>query len=114
MSAAGAVTALVLAVTPTPSPSTTTPAVDADLVTPGLWGFLTLFVLAVAVYFLGRSMARRVQRMNQRVRLEEQEAAEREAAERAAADHGAVTLDEVRPDDVTRTEKDPATPTDRP
>ena len=78
-------TALLLAATPTPSPTTTTPAVDADLVTPGLWGFVTLFVLEVGVYFLARSMARRVQRVNQRARLQEQEDAERAAAQRAAA-----------------------------
>ncbi|ABS06027.1 hypothetical protein Krad_4568 (plasmid) [Kineococcus radiotolerans SRS30216 = ATCC BAA-149] len=54
---------------------------DADLVTPGLWGFLTLFLSAVAVYFLGRSMARRVQRVNHRARLQ----AEAEAQDRAEA-----------------------------
>jgi hypothetical protein len=55
---------------PSPQPGTSSP-VDADLVTPGLWGFATLFASAVAVYFLGRSMARRVQRVNQRARLEQ-------------------------------------------
>ncbi|WP_432515186.1 hypothetical protein [Kineococcus sp. SYSU DK001] len=68
----------------TPSPSATstatstapaTPKVDADLVTPGLWGFVLLFVLAVAVYFLGRSMARRIQRVNHRARAEAEERA---------------------------------------
>ena len=53
---------------PIPDPSATS-EVDADLVTPGLWGFLTLFLSALAVYFLGRSMARRVQRVNHRARL---------------------------------------------
>jgi hypothetical protein len=78
------ITALVLAATPTPSTTSTAPAVlDADLVTPGLWGFLLLFFLAVAVYFLGRSMARRVRGVNQRARLEEEAEAERRATEAA-------------------------------
>jgi Na+-transporting methylmalonyl-CoA/oxaloacetate decarboxylase gamma subunit len=73
------ITALYLAATPSPT-TTATSEVDADLVTPGLWGFVMLFVLAVAVYFLGRSMARRIQRMNHRARVEAQEAAEAENA----------------------------------
>ena len=77
-------TALVLAATPSPTATGQTP-LDADLVTPGLAGFLILFFLAVAVYFLGRSMARRVRGVNQRARLEEEAQAEREAAEAAAA-----------------------------
>lgn len=57
---------------PLPLPDPSTPSqVDADLVTPGLYGFLTLFLSAVAVYFLCRSMARRVQRVNQRARLQQ-------------------------------------------
>lgn len=79
-----ATTTFVLASTPLPSPhpssSGSTPDVDADLVTPGLYGFVTLFLSALAVFFLARSMARRVQRMTYRARLEA-EAAEREAAE---------------------------------
>jgi hypothetical protein len=79
------ITALVLAATPSPTGTGggQTP-LDADLVTPGLWGFLLLFFLAIAVYFLGRSMARRVRGVNQRARLEEEAQAEREAAEAAA------------------------------
>ncbi|WP_380170242.1 hypothetical protein ACFEMC_14265 [Kineococcus sp. DHX-1] len=70
------IAALVLAATPTPTgTASATPKVDADLVTPGLAGFVMLFALAVAVYFLGRSMARRIRRVNHRARLEEQERA---------------------------------------
>jgi len=80
--------ALLLAATPSPT-TTTTPKVDADLVTPGLWGFVLLFFLALAVYFLGRSMARRVRRVNQRARLEaelqEAEASDEEPGEGAEA-----------------------------
>jgi hypothetical protein len=74
------ITALLVAATPSPTP-TTTRTVDADLVNPGLWGFLALFFLALAVYLLGRSMARRVRAVNQRARLEEEAEAERAAAE---------------------------------
>jgi hypothetical protein len=82
------ITALLLAATPTPtSTASTTPKVDADLVTPGLAGFVMLFVLAVAVYFLGRSMARRIQRVNHRARLEEEE----RAGAQAGAPSGAGT-----------------------
>lgn len=89
---------VVLAATPSPgetststgtSTAGTTPEVDADLVTPGLWGFLLLFVLAVGVYFLGRSMARRIQRVNHRAQLEAEEAAARAEAIGTAAAHPA-------------------------
>lgn len=71
----------------TPSPTTTaTPKVDADLVTPGLWGFVLLFFLALAVYFLGRSMARRVRRVNQRARVEAELQDERSRADGTARD----------------------------
>ena len=83
------ITGLVLAATPSPTGTGggQTP-LDADLVTPGLWGFLLLFFLAIAVYFLGRSMARRVRGVNQRARLEQEAQAEREAAERRAGERG--------------------------
>lgn len=111
----GVVLSAFLAATPTPSPTTTTPAVDADLVTPGLWGFVTLFVLAVAVYFLGRSMARRVQRMNQRARLQEQEAAERRAAEDAAAHPAGASAADGPDIGAPVPDEDPRpAPTDRP
>jgi hypothetical protein len=74
------ITALLVAATPSPT-STTTKTVDPNLVNPGLWGFLALFFLALAVYLLGRSMARRVRAVNQRARLEEEAEAERAAAE---------------------------------
>lgn len=65
--------------------------VDADLVTPGLWGFATLFFFAVAVFLLGRSMARRVQRVDHRARLllEEQERQGEAAALSSPATEGA-------------------------
>ncbi|WP_205708836.1 hypothetical protein [Kineococcus siccus] len=77
--------AALLAATPSPSPSTT-PEVDADLVTPGLWGFVALFFLALAVYFLGRSMARRVRRVNQRARIEAELQEEESRADGTAPD----------------------------
>jgi len=76
----------------TPSPTTTaTPKVDADLVTPGLWGFVLLFFLALAVYFLGRSMARRVRRVNQRARVEAELQEGRASAEDPARDEPQTT-----------------------
>ena len=50
---------LLLAATPSPSPGTTSTPVagpDPDLVTPGVAGFLVVFLLAVATILLMRSM----------------------------------------------------------
>ncbi|WP_432503049.1 hypothetical protein [Kineococcus arenarius] len=82
----------VLAGTPVPTSTATATStqevsIDPDLVTPGLGGFLTLFALAMALYFLGRGMARRVQRVNQRARLDAEERAEAAAA-RTSGDAG--------------------------
>ena len=87
--------AVLLLATPTPT-TTPTADIDADLVTPGLWGFVSLFVLALAVYFLGRGMARRVQRVNQRARVE---------AEQRAGEQGATHLAGTG---AGRSEPDPA------
>ncbi|MFB9375656.1 hypothetical protein ACFFKU_17940 [Kineococcus gynurae] len=75
--------ALVLALvaatsTPVPTRQETPPA---DLVSPGIGGFLALFLLALAVYFLGRSMARRVRRVNQRAQVEAEAAAAQQESE---------------------------------
>ena len=50
---------LLLAATPSPSPGTTSTPVagpDPDLVTPGVAGFLVVFLLALATILLMRSM----------------------------------------------------------
>jgi hypothetical protein len=68
-----------LAVTATPSPS---PTVDAELVTPGPWGFLVIALLAVAVVILVWDMQRRIRR----ARYREEVAAELDALEEREAD----------------------------
>ena len=65
------ITALLLAATPTPTPTPSTP--PEELVTPGVPGFLALFVLGVAVILLGTSMVRRVRRVDYVGRRREQE-----------------------------------------
>ncbi|MCI2238370.1 hypothetical protein MO973_17965 [Paenibacillus sp. TRM 82003] len=81
--------------TVTDGPVPTESTVDADLVTPGLGGFISFFLLAVAVYFIGRGMARRVQRVNQRARLEAEERAG--TAARAVNGEGAAEPPADRP-----------------
>ncbi|WP_082537670.1 hypothetical protein [Angustibacter sp. Root456] len=61
--------------TTTPSPGPTLP--DPDSVTPGLAGFLVVFVLAIVTWLLLRNMTGRLRRM--RFRDEQRQAAEREA-----------------------------------
>jgi hypothetical protein len=67
---------------PTPSPSPTS-GVDADLVTPGVWGFLVTFLLVVAVVLLIIDMTRRIRRVTHRAQVREQLAAEAAAADDA-------------------------------
>jgi hypothetical protein len=68
---------------PVPSPVPTS-AVDADLVTPGVWGFVITFLLIVAVVLLILDMVRRIRRVNYRAQVREQLASEQLAAEAAA------------------------------
>jgi hypothetical protein len=65
--------AALLAATSTPTP---TPA-DPESVSPGLWGFLVVFVLAIVVWLLMRNMTQRLRRM----RFRDQERLSREAAD---------------------------------
>lgn len=67
--------ALLASPTPTPGP-------DADLVTPGVWGFVITFAVIVAVVLLIIDMARRMRRVTYRAQVKEQLAAEAEAAEK--------------------------------
>lgn len=58
-------------------------------ITAGLGGFLVLFGLALAVWFLGRDLTRRLRRMRQREELRrEQEALERDLGEPGQDDTG--------------------------
>lgn len=56
---------LLLAVTPPPS------EIDEDLVTPGVWGFVATFVLAVLVVLLVVDMVRRLRRVRYRAEVNE-------------------------------------------
>jgi hypothetical protein len=65
----------------------TTTAPDPDTVTPGPIGFLTFFLVAVAVILLGFDMVRRIRRTTYRAEI--QQRLKDEVAERdAAADQG--------------------------
>ena len=74
---------------PEPSPVPTS-GVDADLVTPGVWGFVITFLLVVAVVLLIIDMTRRIRRVTHRAQVKEalaaEEAAEKPAAEKPAAE----------------------------
>jgi hypothetical protein len=73
-------TDLLLAVTPSPSPS---PQFDENQVTPGPWGFVITFSIAIIVVLLVIDMVRRVRRVNYRAEIDERlqaELAERDAA----------------------------------
>jgi hypothetical protein len=63
---------LVVSVTAGPTPA---PQPDPDSVTPGLYGFLVVFVLAIVTWFLLRNLTGRLRRMRYR---EEQRLAERD------------------------------------
>lgn len=56
-----------LAATPVPTPK----GVDADDVTPGVWGFAVIFVIAVVVVLLIVDMQRRVRRVNYKAEIDE-------------------------------------------
>jgi hypothetical protein len=94
VSAPGAVWALPLASTPSPSGTTTgspTPnpdiAPDPNSVTPGLAGFLVVFILAIVTFFLVRNMTGRLRRM--RFRENERLAVEQAQQDAQPADPGA-------------------------
>jgi flagellar biosynthesis/type III secretory pathway M-ring protein FliF/YscJ len=65
--------------------ATTRPTVPApESVSPGLWGFLVVFVLAIVVWLLMRNMTRRLRRL----RFREQERLRREGGDGGAREPG--------------------------
>jgi hypothetical protein len=81
-------TAVVATSTPTPTPA------NPESVSPGLWGFLVVFVLAIVVWLLMRNMTQRLRRL----RFREQQRLDREGD--AGGSEGAPGWDTSdRPDD---------------
>ena len=64
---------------PEPSPVPTS-GIDANLVTPGVWGFAITFLLVVAVVLLIIDMTRRIRRVTHRAQVRDALAAEESAA----------------------------------
>lgn len=63
--------------------------IDADKISPGVGGFLVIALLAIALFFLGLDMVRRLRRAKYRAEIQEElaaEIAERDAAAAAGAD----------------------------
>jgi len=78
VSAASALFALAAAA-PTPSPQPSIPA--ADVTTPGPWGFIAFFGVAVVVLLLVIDMTRRIRRVRYRAEVNEKLDAEQRAAQ---------------------------------
>ena len=68
------------AATPMPTPT----GVDADDVTPGVWGFAVVFLIAIVAVLLIIDMQRRVRRVNYRAEIDER--LQEELAESRGAD----------------------------
>ncbi len=64
---------------------------------PGTLGFLVVFGMAIVLYFVFRSLARHLRKINEAARLEVTQA---EAAQSAAGLAGAVQFDAVQPGGV--------------
>jgi hypothetical protein len=87
----------------------------SSLVSPGLWGFVAFFVLAIALYLLMRNMNARMRRMSYRaeeLRKEDEAGTDRTATRRApeadgptdgTADEGTDTPSGEDPDEHHRT-----------
>ncbi len=79
--------------TPLPTPSL---MVDPELVTPGVWGFAIIALLAVAVILLVSDMLRRIRRARVRADIAEELAAEMDAdAQRDAGAESSPTDDDT-------------------
>jgi hypothetical protein len=74
---------------PTPYPAYTG---NPNLITPGVWGFIAILLVAIATIFLLIDMTRRIRRSRYReevrIKLEEEQAAREKAAAAAARKAG--------------------------
>lgn len=91
-----------LATTPSPSPS----GVDANDVTPGVWGFVVTFLIAAAVVALIFDMQRRVRRVNYKAEIDErlQEELAQQSGQQGAPGQPKPPLQQdgrIDPDDTT-------------
>lgn len=68
-----------LTAAPVVSANAPAPEIDPTRVTPGVAGFLTFFALALAAWFLYRSFATHMRRIDVRARLQAEEDARRSA-----------------------------------
>jgi hypothetical protein len=81
----------------------------STLVSPGIWGFLAFFVLAVALYLLMRNMNARMRRMSYRAEELQREA---EGQQRGERDAGQPDADKT--DDGTATQEQTEDPGQKP
>lgn len=80
--------------TPLPTPSL---MVDPELVTPGVWGFAVIALLAVAVILLVSDMLRRIRRARVRADIAEELRAEKDAADSPITDEHTPPADDDEP-----------------
>ena len=66
--------------------STPKPEFNPDTVTPGAWGFVAIFLVAVATVLLALDMARRIRRTTYRSQIQAKLEAEARAEARAEAE----------------------------
>ncbi|HEU0205543.1 MAG TPA: hypothetical protein VFQ74_02490 [Pseudolysinimonas sp.] len=77
---------------PSPAPS---PNIDANLVTPGVWGFVITVVIMIAVILLIIDMVRRMRRVNYRAQIRQRLEDERGTAESGTAERGTAERDKA-------------------
>lgn len=78
-------------------------------VSPGIWGFIAFFVLAIALWLLMRNMNARMRRMSYRAQERQQEA-EAEAAGRLAGEDDGPVASEQPPGAGPETGQEPGAP----
>ena len=97
------VAALFVQSTPTPTPS-----IDPNLVTPGVWGFVAIALIALVVIALVYDMMRRIRRGRYRAQVREELDAEAAAQHQADAAVEASDVDDQDIDPSTGSETGPS------